>query len=670
MAGIIRFHSPSSQYFQGEVLMLHLIGLIISLSVFTAALIISGWYMSHPEKQSMFLRPISIFTAGVFLSATIMFFPLNYDSFEFSVFPPIGTFLASVHTAIRLFIVDCDFDFVLTAIKPLDNILKNAYLYTAAVLFVISPILTVGSVLSFFANLSARFKYWMCYSNDKYIFSELNERSLALATSFKQADKNRLIIFTDVFKKDDEVTYELIERAKKLNAILFKSDIAIINFRHHNKKHKLYFFIIGEDELENLNHVKELSAKPDTSKLGPKNPQATFGYDIPYDDVRLFLFTTNFNSEQLLSAINTTYMKIRRINDVQSLVYNLLYSHGMEIFEKAKETGKTGQKVLNKATGKKDDEYKISTMIVGLGLHGTEMLKGLSWFCQMHPYKLEVNAFDLQPNADQIFQSACPDLFDRNLPMGPIPDGLRADKRPFHNGDFKTAGEAHYAIRIFPGTDVNQYAFDEMIQQFADTTYVFVALGNDNLNIQIATKIRILLRRLGCNPVIHTIIYNPTSPQHYDSKYVVFSTGDIVSNYSEECLLNSELEHLALERHLKYVKKVVEHADISEEEKEKKIQSEEESFWKIDYNYRSSIASAIHTEYKHKLGTPGIEKDLADRTEDEKWFYRYLEHQRWNAYVRSEGFVFAPVRDKVAKTHHLLIPFDELDQSEQEKDDD
>ena len=209
-----------------------------------------------------------------------------------------------------------------------------------------------------------------------------------------------------------------------------------------------------------------------------------------------------------------------------------------------------------------------------------------------------------------------------------------------------------------------------MIQQFADTTYVFVALGNDNLNIQIATKIRILLRRLGCNPVIHTIIYNPTSPQHYDSKYVVFSTGDIVSNYSEECLLNSELEHLALERHLKYVKKVVEHADISEEEKEKKIQSEEESFWKIDYNYRSSIASAIHTEYKHKLGTPGIEKDLADRTEDEKWFYRYLEHQRWNAYVRSEGFVFAPVRDKVAKTHHLLIPFDELDQAEQEKDDD
>ena len=46
-----------------------------------------------------------------------------------------------------------------------------------------------------------------------------------------------------------------------------------------------------------------------------------------------------------------------------------------------------------------------------------------------------------------------------------------------------------------------------------------------------------------------------------------------------------------------------------------------------------------------------------------------MEHKRWNAYVRSEGFVKSAKRDKLAKTHHLLVPFKELPYEEQIKDD-
>ena len=53
-------------------------------------------------------------------------------------------------------------------------------------------------------------------------------------------------------------------------------------------------------------------------------------------------------------------------------------------------------------------------------------------------------------------------------------------------------------------------------------------------------------------------------------------------------------------------------------------------------------------------------------------FIRMLEHMRWNAYIRAEGYVFhdAKTKSNVAKIHRCLVPFDKLPDSEREKDDD
>ena len=67
---------------------------------------------------------------------------------------------------------------------------------------------------------------------------------------------------------------------------------------------------------------------------------------------------------------------------------------------------------------------------------------------------------------------------------------------------------------------------------------------------------------------------------------------------------------------------------------------------------------------------PGADKEPHERTEEEKWELRELEHRRWNAYMRLEGFTYAKKRNNLAKTHHCLVPFDELSLEEQEKDDD
>ena len=45
-----------------------------------------------------------------------------------------------------------------------------------------------------------------------------------------------------------------------------------------------------------------------------------------------------------------------------------------------------------------------------------------------------------------------------------------------------------------------------------------------------------------------------------------------------------------------------------------------------------------------------------------------LEHMSWNAYMRSEGYVYGAKRDSTAKVHPDLVPFDELDEKEKLKD--
>ena len=78
---------------------------------------------------------------------------------------------------------------------------------------------------------------------------------------------------------------------------------------------------------------------------------------------------------------------------------------------------------------------------------------------------------------------------------------------------------------------------------------------------------------------------------------------------------------------------------------------------------------------KKKCAVAGIEKAPADRTNDELWGIRRLEHARWNAYMRSEGYSYGGTterrgRNDLGKLHNCLVTFDELPLKEQEKDDD
>ncbi len=518
--------------------------------------------------------------------------------------------ILALHNTLQVFTIDVGAQDLLAAIQAqLPGF--SIYFLMMSVLMIVCPVLTLSFILSLVKNLSAYIRLCCSFGKDWYVFSELNEKSIALAQDIRKNHSNAAVVFTDVFGGEEEASYELIEKAKEISAICFKRDIVTINFRPHSKNAQTILFTIGENETENVDQALKLIEM----------------YKARVN-VRIFVFSTRVDGEILLTKAEKGNVKVRRVNEVRSLVNRQLYHSGNKLFENAKEIG-GGQK-------------KISAVILGLGQHGTEMLKALTWYCQMDGYQIEIDAFDLDALAQDRFAALAPELMSEDYNGVIVPE------------------EAEYTIRIHAGVDVNTKSFADCLSGLRDTTYTFISLGSDEANIRTAVNMRMLFERMKIHPTIQAIVCNPDAKaaltgitnyrgQAYDIDFI----GDTADSYSEDVILNSALEADALRRHLKW--------------------GEEKEFWQYEYNYNSSVASAIHARARIAQGIPGAEKKEEDLTDTEKTTIQKLEHRRWNAYMRAEGYVYSGSPDKksrndLAKMHHDLVDFSSLSEEEKRKD--
>ncbi len=581
------------------------IGCLILAAVFS--LVINKIKLSKKRKFNLF----NFLFAGVFISALFMFLPVHSATSPQTFLGGCRAFLLSVFNSMQVFALGCEFAIVEESISYCTEWLETGYRVWASLLFVVAPIFTFGFVLSLFKNISAYFKYLSAYYKDVYIFSELNDKSLVLANDIKNNNTAASIVFTDVFEENDEKTYELIEGAKEIGAICFKKDILVVDFKKHSKNKSIFFFAIGSNETENLNHSLKLIE-------GYKNRPST----------NVYVFSTGIESELLLTAVDKGEVKVRRVNEVQSLINRVLYEGGDIIFDSARE-GADGMK-------------KISAVVIGMGRHGTEMVKALTWFGQMDGYSIEINAFDKDPLAEEKFISLAPELMSHD-----------------YNGVI-VEGEAQYKINIHPKFDVDSISFVKEIEKITDATYVMIALGDDDVNIKTAVNLRMYFERMKIHPVIQAIVYNSEQKralcgiknyrgQEYDIDFI----GDMESSYTADVIIDSALEEDALLRHLKWGK--------------------EDEFWTYEYNYRSSVASAIHMKVRVNRGIPGADKKEEELTEKEREIIETLEHRRWNAYMRAEGYVFSGSKEKssrndLAKMHHDLVDYASLSEEEKRKD--
>ena len=565
-------------------------------------------------KRNRIFTPTNVFAVGVFLSCVAIFIPIYKEAYIDDVvwLGYVKTFFNSVHHAIRLFVVDSDFEIIQNAVSGKTGFVAYFYTILSALLFVLAPVTTFGFILSFFKNVSAYKKYLGCFFSDVYIFSELNSKSVELANSiYKKYPESRLV-FTDVSENNKEVTYELVERARELDAICFKKDVVTLKLRVHWHRKKMLFFAISEDESKNLKHALNIMKQ--------------------YGDVKnteLYVFASGKDSELALSKeVYRENMKVRRINPIRFLTYDLLYTMGKEIFDKA---------ILND-----NGEKEISAVVLGMGEHGVEMLKALSWFCQMDGYFIRLNGFDMNTSAESSFKVKCPELMDEKFNNKHVYD------------------DAKYFIKIHSDMRTDTKEFYDKLENLGDVSYVYVSLGDDKVNIETAINVRAIMKKRGLSPIIHAVVYDSDKNEALrDAKCMgetdeetckIRYVGDLKTLYSERVILRYELEKLALARHMN------------------NMNAKEVEFWKYEYNYRSSMSSAIHIEIRKKCGMPGADKQLKERSDDEMNVLRVIEHNRWNAYMRTEGYSKGD-KDHVAKKHNLLVPFEDLPPEEKIKDD-
>lgn len=553
-----------------------------------------------------------VFRVGVvsiLISAAVGFFPLMSGA-ESGTFAETAkaVLLAALH-AMKAFAMGVEFGELASGIERCSADLATGYLLWAAVLVVLAPMFTFGFVLSLFRNLSARIQYALANGREMYVFSELTDQSMILAADLKRNHPKAALAFAETTEK--ESSEELVRKANDLGAILFRGDIASIARLRHSEKKGLWLFAMGEDEDKNLDLALQLI---DICRERP--------------NTNLYVSSLSAESELLLTAVEKGKVRLRRINEVRSMINRVLYQDGHRLFDNALPA--------------EDGVKEIHGVIVGMGHHGTEMLKALAWYGQMDGYRVHIHAFEKDRLAEEKITADAPELLS-----------------PAYNG-VMIEGEAQYRITVHSGCDVDTVAFARKISEISRATYVLVSLGDDDLNTRTAVRLRMLFERIGVHPIIQAILYNSRRKealtgitnyrgQPYDIEFV----GDMESSYTEAVIIDSALEQEALQRHLKWGKA--------------------EEFWNYEYNYRSSVAAALHKHARIHCGILGAELPEEQMEGEALRRFEMLEHRRWNAYMRAEGYVYSgsphqSSRNDLAKMHHNLVVFDELSEKDKRKD--
>ncbi len=137
--------------------------------------------------------------------------------------------------------------------------------YTAFMHMLLS-LLVLGFVLNFFKNYLSKFSYRFIERGKLCVFTEVSERSLLLCEDIRKREKEgSLASCVLVFlQKDGENAHQRDgdeERLNKLGAHLFNYDVCDVPLHRRYLKHTVCFFLLKQNEEENLKQALALSQK-------------------------------------------------------------------------------------------------------------------------------------------------------------------------------------------------------------------------------------------------------------------------------------------------------------------------------------------------------------------------------------------------------------------------
>ena len=663
-----------------------------------AALLITAlfWFIARRVDRKSGASPLLIFTVGVFLSVFVLHLPVYFipamdkDLLHYLLDAP-QNFASELFATMRVVILEGEHSIVTDALAGQPGWLRMIYGFLTAAFLVLAPILTFGNILSMFKDSRYMLRLWLGRKKKLFVFSELNEKSLALAKSIPLTDA--LMVFARV---GEDAPQELLVRAEEEKFMCVHRTVTQLELI--KRKGDVEVFFIGENQGDNVTLAVRIA-----KALEDANTKF---------NVKLFVFSREKSSGYILDSLHCpklrehaklhdydeTTFKLRRVDEIRQLAWNTVPE--MKVFEKARANSNV-----------------ISVLIAGMGRYGMEFFKTLCWYCQFEGYRLKLTVVDSDPDLEERINHMCPDLLKNNRST--------------------VDGDAWYDICCIPGVDIASHGLDSFLrydgfdpeklqvrQRLREVNFALVMLGDDDRNIQVAVELRSLFDRLHGmrakktilpeqEPVqIYAVVYDEEKSgllgenaqakesflrNHKDVPYHIHFVGALAEQFNYKNVYGQELEESAYQHHIgwavleqkiyqewleKFGKEKVDafgwyYGDALSAEG---LEENREAFERYEYFRHSSIAKELYR--RGTVGSGDWSGDLvisqvgrcvggtgeASCRCNNCVRRKRSEHMRWNAYTRILGYARSDCRADRAMLHDNLVGWDELSELDRDKD--
>ena len=538
-------------------------------------------------------------------------------------------------------------------------------------LHLLMPLTAFGSILFYFLKIFGWFRYTLFRGNQKIIlFSDLTDKTKAYA---KRIDpKGKLLIFCNT----EDTAKESFDEERSQNMIFTgQSEIQLLK---QLQKRDLTIMEMGENEERNLqksveiiHELEECNEKQAQSPVrkflqkilpGTVFEQQVFKIfsddmtDKDKESIRLYTVSSHPEAAVIMDNIMKRGTKEpllyqqTTIDEFKRIAFRLL--HDEPLYELVD-----------------DDTEKLDVLIVGFGRMGQEVLKAVSWtgcFPNTDTHVHVVSRRGIE-NGKQLL-SECPEL--------------GVDLR--HEGGFEQPENGGEQINrdapiYYYSTETKGQVFDKIIRGLAHCRYIVVSLGDDFTTLETALRIyRLIMRERYLDdktivpPKIHIRIRDDENLKLFSSdkegkdsskdnrkedisafaSFIQFGSDKDI--YGTDQISGSELEKMAVEAREIY-------------RKQNNLQNESWAAYEYlsQFGKNANQAAGLHALYKlHFMKNVKAERCAGSAPEnleesrkvfeekvspEERERIADWEHIRWQAYMRTEGFVHAPY----AKTREL-----------------
>lgn len=516
-----------------------------------------------------------------------------------------------------------EFDPLIRASMSVD-FFADIYFFGMAVVHILVPAAFAMTAVTLVMQYLTRIQLSMIKrrKRDLHVFSYISERSEMLARDIRANDKRCDIVFLDSREERDYTDLRSDLRCSVL-------DEEMENIRADAKRRNVYYYCITPEEERNLNHSLALLGNFET--LPPEEQQ----------NHEIFIFSSDPDAELLLDSVHKGRVNVRIIDEELMAVYHLLEKYPLPHYAK---------------------DGKISVLISGFTQAGRAALRSVAWVGQLRGFKLSVTLLAKNGKEEiEDFKVQYPNLFTDLYDICCLSYATEAQFRDYVK---EYCPDANYVIVCESEADTTDRAvalrrlFYRLDETFTNAPPIFAYMENPDKARAIA-----LLR-------------TAENKEERRMSYAITPFGMISEIYTRLNLSASPLEGFAKNVHLVY-EDIFSDTGVD-------VDSALERYNFFEVNKKSNRANALHIRYKLALlgldytDDPNAEEvDLSAYLTDEILEQLTLgEHDRWQAFLESEGWETATVEQSkiyqasgiskgrhqcpLLKVHPYICPFDDL----------